>query len=60
MDAPKAESLLANSLTTPDQLEQRMRTLEKEMFALAKDLEFEAAAQVRDQIEQLREQFVRT
>lgn len=47
-------------LTTPDQLEQRMRSLEKEMFALAKDLEFEAAAQVRDQIEQLREQFVRT
>ena len=46
-------------LTTPDQLEQRMRSLEKEMFALAKDLEFEAAAQVRDQIEQLREQFVR-
>jgi len=58
----RAESRVAvdELLTTPDQLEQRMRTLEKEMFALAKDLEFEAAAQVRDQIEQLREQFVRT
>ena len=30
------------------------------MFALAKDLEFEAAAKVRDKIEQLRDQFVRT
>ena len=58
----RAESRVAvdELLTTPDQLEQRMRNLEKEMFALAKDLEFEAAAQVRDQIEQLREQFVRT
>jgi excinuclease ABC subunit B len=58
----RAESRVAvdELLATPDQLEQRMRTLEKEMFALAKDLEFEAAAQVRDQIEQLREQFVRT
>ena len=58
----RAESRVAvdELLATPDQLEQRMRTLEQEMFALAKDLEFEAAAQVRDQIEQLREQFVRT
>ena len=46
-------------LVAPDQVEKNSVALEKEMFSLAKDLEFEAAAQVRDRIEQLREQFVR-
>ncbi len=46
-------------LVAPDQVEKNIVALEKEMFSLAKDLEFEAAAQVRDRIEQLREQFVR-
>ena len=46
-------------LVPPDQVEKNIVALEKEMFSLAKDLEFEAAAQVRDRIEQLREQFVR-
>jgi excinuclease ABC subunit B len=41
-------------------VEKNIVALEKEMFALAKDLEFEAAAKVRDKIEQLRDQFVRT
>ena len=38
---------------------QAIVALEKEMFALAKDLEFEAAAAVRDKIEHLRDHFVR-
>ena len=46
-------------LVPPDQVEKNIVALEKEMFSLAKDLEFEAAAQVRDRIEQRREQFVR-
>ena len=46
-------------LVAPDQVEKNIVALEKEMFSLAKDLEFEAAAQIRDRIEQLREQFVR-
>jgi excinuclease ABC subunit B len=33
--------------------------LEKQMFNYAKELQFEDAAQTRDQIEELRQQFVR-
>jgi len=40
-------------------LEKQIVTLEKEMFAQAKNLAFEDAANLRDQIEELREQFVR-
>ena len=48
-----------DALLSPDQVEQQIVALEKEMFALAKDLEFEAAAAVRDKIEHLRDHFVR-
>lgn len=37
----------------------KIGTLEKDMFAAAKDLEFERAASIRDEIEQLREQSVK-
>lgn len=40
-------------------LEKQILTLEKEMFVQAKNLAFEDAANLRDQIEELREQFVR-
>jgi len=40
-------------------LEKQILTLEKEMFSQAKNLAFEEAANLRDQIEELREQFVR-
>jgi excinuclease ABC subunit B len=43
-----------------DDLEKQIVSLEKQMFQHAKDLEFEEAAQVRDQIEELRQQFVRS
>lgn len=42
-----------------DDLEKQILTLEKQMFEHAKELEFEEAAQLRDQIEELRQQFVR-
>ncbi|MBT4493526.1 MAG: excinuclease ABC subunit UvrB [Gammaproteobacteria bacterium] len=43
-----------------DELEKQILTLEKQMFERAKELEFEEAAQLRDQIEELRQQFVRS
>jgi len=43
-----------------DDLEKQILTLEKQMFQHAKELEFEDAAQLRDQIEELRQQFVRS
>ena len=43
-----------------DDLEKQILTLEKQMFQHAKELEFEEAAQLRDQIEELRQQFVRS
>jgi len=46
--------------TGPVDLEKRIVKLEKEMFKFAKNLEFEEAANVRDEIESLREQFVRS
>ncbi|SVB67058.1 uncharacterized protein METZ01_LOCUS219912, partial [marine metagenome] len=42
-----------------DDLEKQILTLEKRMFQHARELEFEEAAQLRDQIEELRQQFVR-
>jgi excinuclease ABC subunit B len=42
------------------ELEKQIVALEKQMFSHAKELQFEDAAQVRDQIEELRQQFVRS
>ena len=42
-----------------DDLEKQILGLEKQMFRHAKELKFEKAAQLRDQIEELRQQFVR-
>lgn len=41
-------------------LEKQILSLEKQMFDRAKSLEFEEAADLRDQIEELRQQFVRS
>jgi excinuclease ABC subunit B len=49
-----------NAALAPADLEKRMVVLEKEMFKFAKNLEFEEAANARDEIESLREQFVRS
>ena len=43
-----------------DDLEKQIVSLEKKMFDHAKNLAFEEAAQLRDQIEDLRQQFVRS
>lgn len=43
-----------------DDLEKQIISLEKQMFEHAKELDFEEAARVRDQIEELRQQFVRS
>jgi len=49
-----------NAALAPRDLEKRIVVLEKEMFKFAKNLEFEEAANARDEIESLREQFVRS
>lgn len=43
---------------TPQQLDKEVKKLETQMYQHAKDLEFELAAQVRDEIEALRGQFI--
>jgi len=48
-----------NPVLNQDDLEKQIITLEKQMFDHARDLEFEEAARLRDQIEELRQQFVR-
>ncbi|MEW6385494.1 MAG: UvrB/UvrC motif-containing protein, partial [Pseudomonadota bacterium] len=40
---------------SPAQLASRLKALEQQMYQHAKDLEFEDAARVRDQIRQLKE-----
>ena len=39
---------------SPEQLMKQIARLEKQMFSHARNLEFEAAAQLRDQIQELR------
>jgi len=48
-----AEELVQYGRLTPKQLEQKVRQLEQQMYAHARDLEFEEAARVRDQIRHL-------
>ena len=48
------------ALLNQAELEKQIILLEKQMFEHAKQLEFEEAGQKRDQIEELREQFVRS
>lgn len=43
---------------TPKALDQKIRDLEAQMYTHAQNLEFEQAAALRDQIHQLREQFI--
>ena len=44
---------------TPQQVAQEIKKLEKDMRQLAKDLRFEEAAKMRDQIQQLKQDFLR-
>ncbi|TRX75955.1 excinuclease ABC subunit UvrB [Pseudomonas mangiferae] len=45
-------------LRSPSEINKRIRQLEDKMFQLARDLEFEAAAQVRDDIQKLRDRLL--
>ncbi|MBE2893995.1 excinuclease ABC subunit UvrB [Spirabiliibacterium falconis] len=58
----KLAELVANSLDMPKnakEFEQQIKKLEQQMYHHAQNLEFEQAAAVRDQLHQLREQFVK-
>lgn len=54
--AKVAETQAEYATLTPQQMAQRIKALEKEMYQHARDLEFEEAAQVRDRIRALRSQ----
>ncbi len=45
-------------LNSPSEITKRIRQLEEKMYELARDLEFEAAAQLRDEIQKLRERLL--
>ncbi|SEI73975.1 MULTISPECIES: excinuclease ABC subunit UvrB [unclassified Pseudomonas] len=45
-------------LRSPSEITKRIRQLEEKMYQLARDLEFEAAAQMRDEITKLRERLL--
>ncbi|MCY1347982.1 UvrABC system protein B [compost metagenome] len=47
-----------SELRSPSEITKRIRQLEEKMMQLARDLEFEAAAQVRDEIHGLRERLL--
>ncbi|MCZ4324147.1 excinuclease ABC subunit UvrB [Pseudomonas anguilliseptica] len=47
-----------SELRSPSEITKRIRQLEEKMYALARDLEFEAAAQLRDEIHKLRERLL--
>jgi excinuclease ABC subunit B len=47
-----------NELRSPSEITKRIRQLEEKMYALARDLEFEAAAQLRDDIQKLRDRLL--
>ncbi|WP_347365220.1 excinuclease ABC subunit UvrB [Vibrio vulnificus] len=53
-----AEPSLSYNMLTPQQLEKEITKLEAQMYKHAQDLEFELAAQKRDEIEKLRQQFI--
>lgn len=53
-----AESAAQYQQLTPKALEQKIRDLEAQMYTHAQNLEFEQAAALRDEIHQLREQFI--
>ncbi len=53
--AEVAEQIMEYAALSPEQLQQEIARLEKEMYQHARDLEFEEAARLRDHIEQLRQ-----
>ena len=49
---------LYNAPKSAKEFQQQIKKLEQQMYKFAQDLEFEKAAAVRDQLHQLREQFM--
>jgi excinuclease ABC subunit B len=47
-----------SELRTPGEIGKRIKLMEEKMYQLARDLEFEAAAQLRDEIHKLRERLL--
>ncbi|MBY8060460.1 excinuclease ABC subunit UvrB [Vibrio fluvialis] len=56
--AKVAEVSASYDTMTPQQLEKEINRLEAQMYKHAQDLEFELAAEKRDQLEKLRQQFI--
>jgi excinuclease ABC subunit B len=50
-----AEEVAEYAGLSPDQLERKVKQLEKQMYQHARNLEFEAAARIRDQIRHIQE-----
>jgi len=48
-----------NELRSPSEINKRIKQMEEKMYELARDLEFEAAAQTRDEIGKLRERLLK-
>ncbi|MGL5527170.1 MAG: excinuclease ABC subunit UvrB [Plesiomonas shigelloides] len=55
-----AESEASYQVHSPAEVEQKMRELEQQMYQHAQNLEFEEAAAIRDQLQALREAFIKT
>lgn len=55
-----AESEASYQVHSPAEAEQKMRELEQQMYRHAQNLEFEEAAAIRDQLQALREAFIKT
>ncbi|MBS7022627.1 MAG: UvrB/UvrC motif-containing protein, partial [Haemophilus parainfluenzae] len=49
---------LYNAPKSAKEFQQQIKKLEQQMYKFAQDLEFEKASAVRDQLHQLREQFM--
>lgn len=55
---PALQESATDDLVSPQRVQQHIQLLESKMLQHARDLEFEQAAKLRDQIRQLREQFI--
>ena len=58
--AGRKDKRFGHALLNQDEVEKQIVTLENQMFHRARELEFEEAAKLRDQIEELRQQFMRS
>ena len=56
--AEDAAGYSVEKLRSPSEITKRIRQLEEKMYQHARDLEFEAAGQLRDDIQELRKQLV--